>query len=1523
VTKNEDGDPTKEDPDKEDPTEVLSTIDKLVQDNKGKGLGVVTGFLTGEGKSIALGALKQAANAAGEKRLLSMETVPLPAAQILIFNALEPTTAPDTSLKTDAEGNYTVVLPEGKYFGFAVHLDLETFSLVTTQIPNISPLADTVVKMDTAIAIEDLTSPSVTSVYDAMAPNSSNIFLVGGIPSANARINVTFSEPMNRESGKSILLGRIDTANSSTTLVLADTIKNAQLSWSGDSKELTLKIAELEEGVQYGIVIPVSCKDLAKNPLEKTYGATFLTVAADELDEVEFAGAATFPADEGKAKPIQNPTVSFNRPVDVFTVMKNASISPNAVGFWEVAGARATFIHKEPLKIGETYTIKMPVSVKDLAGKPLSKEYSFQFSVQDFEGAAKDKSGDEQIVALTVEQMFDAYLQGDLGRFGTYFHPNFRMNEGSKILSRSQFLDDRRLDVAEKQLLSAGIPAPVFDQGNKACQDRIARWKVLPEGGSGDPIWAESYTNAGQIPRFWDKDLNEIAKTELVFEGSSPRLTYKGKKYGFAPDFSRYSGPVNQDNAKNDLRFMSDVMAKTSTLALETIKVMSTEVFQVDGGLVVSGDTAKVAVKMSNEEKYSRTNFDGLRGCDTLEGKHLEILKFLLVRDGVKWVVLTIESSGGDKISQEDFDGKVSMDNFGNTQTQALNLIAPVNQKEKAYNEKSQVVFKWQGSASDSVKGYVVGIAEDNRFCGNRPPYGALFFVKAKAKGDTVSFILDANAQVVGTNASTILKRAQDLRLPGWEKVMFEYVLPKLDDAVKGMAGVYNWKVIAVRDTSASQFLANGFQPQRFYGESDFGNARGFFSVKAMPQGAASNAYVNQADNTQNSGVVNFNDMDQDGYPDFIEQKYGTDMRNRDSYPDFRLDTDGDKMADFLEKMLDKDGSLGLVATKGDESEINDQVEDLKALNIFIDDTDGDGFPNDIEQLFGFNPNDKASNPGTRARAEAPIGVFKGKIAMGDVRHDLSFRTYKDTAGNLWSAYTAAIATDTLVDTVRASFSDLQNTVIFQVILPQDGPNAGKSLWMRGNYDQFQQLLMGPCDLGPSADKKSAVINGGPQAGQWAASGRGEDVSGRLPGGSGSTGNPTTPVNTEITYRFPPTGILEESSIEFTSDGGLILINEFGDTVASIDTAHVRRQPNGFEFQATQRTSINGVTKFIDIGGLLVQKPEAWVIDGHVFMQKDSAGVHKDIPGQMAFKAGPGDIIATGEADILLIGSLEGWIQQDKAGTGLTGQPGTVAGCPPDSVCPGNPGSFGTPYVAGLENFKANLMRLNIQAGATFYVSAGGQVMSIVNDSMHVMPAKAPWCNQVVLKGKIVMAANAPEADKLRIADMQKRLDDGLAMLVVLEAPSQPGVLSVIDKVLDPTGETRTQVIAVEARNPPPEYGTTTMTCTAVPPPNQPPPTNQPQPGNPVLYTGGTQQVTTLLTTSAGQAGLISEDRTSILGVRLNPATVRVEGGFVLVNDATDDLKIFVVLGEANDPMKPMLHNGQIMVAAKAMMAGG
>lgn len=1478
------------DPNKTDVKAVVTAADALLNANKGKGKGVITGFLTGEGKSIATGLLKQASNAGGERRLLTKKEIPLTGATVLIFNALKPTTAPDTTLKTDSTGTYTCLLTEGKFFGFAVYLDLETFQLVTTSIPNMNPKADTVMKMDTATAIEDVTAPTVTGVYDASNANSDGIFLVGSIPDKGAKINITFSEAMNRESAKGVILGRIDTTNTSTSMVLADTVKNVAMSWSGDSKELTLSVAELSTGAQYGIILPVSLKDLAKNTLTKEFKATFVTVAAKALADVPFSVTSTIPEDKGSLKPIQNPGVSFSRPVEAFSILKNAKIEPAVTGYFEISGARAVFIHKDPFVVGKTYTVTFPNTVTDLSGQALAKDVSFSFTVKDFDGAAKSSTGKEKDVALVVESAFDAYVSGDVGRFGAAFHPNFRLySDDGGIKSRTEFLDMISQDVGDRQAQAAGFLGPIFDNSAEACKDGggANRWKVAAEGGTeADQLWVDAYVNPGQSPGVYAlADKSNIARTDITWDPTGPRFTYKGKKYGFGPDMTKFHGPVNMDAAKNDMRFMGDLLKQTSTVVLDNVKLEAKSEFNVDPNVTISksGDSAFLAVKMIDYRKYNRGNFgEHDLNCRTgLADTSFQILKFILVNDGTKWLVVTIISPSKET-NKADFDKGVSAGDFKVKQILPINLVQPL--KDSAMDKDGKVTFKFKGAASDSVGGYIVGIAEDPKFCFGRPPFGALIFVKASnTKGNEESFVMNSAGGLEGTNANMILRRAGDLRLPGWDRAMFENSITTLFDASKGFGGVYNWKVIAIRDTSAVQFLANGYSPDRYYGESDFGTARGYFACKNFPIGDAAfnQLQANQQTFVSTQPVMNnngFSDMDLDGVPDAIEIKYKTDPKDRNSYPDFRVDTDGDGLADFLEAMLDPTGKDSLVYKKADAAGVKDELHKLVALGIVWQDTDGDGFPDDIEMMSGFNPNDPKNNPGTRARASAPVGVFAGKFQMGGNLYSISFKLFTDTSKNMMVAYSAYVDKDTLTDTVRTSFNELAGEVYVAITLPKNGPDAGRALLLRGHYDANTSLLMGPIDMITAVGKTSINFGGGPYVGQFAASGRGEDVSRYLPNNNGGNGmpgnnvvnNPAT-TGSAVSYRQPPAGVSEGSKLIFANDG-LILINDFGDTVALVPNINFRGQPDGsFQFDGKVQVNTGSDYTLTDVGGIIMKSAEGWVLDGHLFQEILLAGVRKQIPGQINAKGAFADIKFEDGGKLpnpmpqFVTGAFKGWIAQDKTGAGFAAQPVTnlpicqsptatncqqpgtntcdptkgactnpVNTCPAGQNCNGttNPvNSFSKTFVGGVANFKMFLDKHGNKPGEFFNVQWGGHVYKVKYDSTGIMEAKAPACGQVILVPQLLTFTEATAANKAAYqSDSMAMQTMPNTIVEAIEDQFATGVPAWIDKVRDSYGNVVNGAFVIEMRPVPPDYGSATAQCQGMV--TNPNPTCDPTKGN-------------------------------------------------------------------------------------------
>ena len=1151
----------------------LAANDSLVKAAKAVGKGVITGALQGEGKDVVKGLLKTAANAAGERRYLSTAPIPLSGATILIFDALRPTTAAETTLTTDKYGNYAAVLKAGRYYGFAVHLDLATFRLITASIPFISPIRDSLVRMDTAIAIEDITIPTVAGVYDATSPDASGLFLVGGIPSANAKVNIAFSEPIQRESVKGILVGKVDENNANGSVLLKDTLAASALtlSWSGDSKQLTLSLGRLESGSRYAIVIPTSIKDLAKNPLEKEYRAVFQALADAQAGEQAFTVASTFPNDKETLKPTQNPFVNFSLPPQVFSALNSIVMDPKVEGYWEATGSKLTFVHKQPFQVGATYTIAIPDTLVDLSGRKLDRIFRFGFTVKDYEGAAKEKKGRDQAVALLMEDFFNAYLQGDIGKLGGLLDPAFRMEAGSQFLSSQQFLDKIRRDVSEKNLLNAGFMGPVYKHDAVVCSTRTVFRKVSSTDKK-DTLWVQARTVPGILPKVYRSD-KEIT-SGIAWSKTEPRFTLDGKDYVYG-----LAAAGGLENSAGDPRFTGGQLRLGTTVVLETVKDVIKEEFTIDGGISVTESEARAAVKVSTIVFHGRSDWDPALACAdaAVRDTTFRIVKFILGFTGTKWIVKHAVDQGA--VEKQKFSEAVAAGDFKVREIRPLNLLGPVGGIDGAADANGKITLRFRGLDFDSVGGYLLGMAEDPKFTGGRPSYGGLYFLRNQGKGLEHRLILDASAQAV-SGGTSILRDVQAMELPGWERVNFRFPMTQLFNAEKGLAGVYQWKVIALRDTSAAQFLGNGFQADRYYGESDFGSARGSFAVKGYPLAAEFTRLDQQvAPASIQNAAENFLDRDLDGFPDYMETNYRTNPSDKGSFPNFLVDTDGDGIADFLELMVDAAG----IETEAGSARKIEIFKALAAQGVKWTDTDADGIPDDIEKLLGYNPNDAASKPATRARVPAPSGVYSGLIKLGDNSYPLKFkvRAQQDTLIVSYSAY----LNDTLSDTVAASLNESMGEFLFPIRLPDQGPDSGKSLILRGTYDKNRAFLQGSANRIASVPRMSIAFTGGPFVGVYAASGRGEDVSAYLGIQKASPAGTTAPIATTpvagapvaaepsivMAYRKAPSG-LGNARLSLRQNGAklyaLTIKDEFGDTVAVLDSAHSYNQDDGsFRYQ--------------------------------------------------------------------------------------------------------------------------------------------------------------------------------------------------------------------------------------------------------------------------------------------------------------------------------------------------------------------
>jgi hypothetical protein len=1406
---------------------TLTGPDTLVKAAKAQGKGVVTGSLAGEGKSdVVKGLLKMGRNAAGEQRALTGREIPLSGATILIFDALSSTTAAETTLTTDRDGAYAAILRPGRYFGFAVHLDLQTFRLVTASIPFMHSVKDTLVAMDTVVAIEDNTGPTVAAVHDATSPDAAGLFLAGPIPSVGGRLNIAFSEPMQRESARGLVMGKVNTSDVNGSLLLKDTLPASSVtqSWSGDGKMLTLALGRLESGSRYGLILPASLKDLAKNPLEKEYRAAFDAVPESQVADIPFTVASTFPLEKESLKPAENPHIAFSRPPQLATALRSIVMAPATEGYWELKGSRLSFVHKEPLQVGTSYEVLIPDTVADLSGKRLGKAHRWSFAVRDYDGAAKSKTGVEKQVALMVESFFGAYLQGDVGRIAGMLGQTFRLEADGQILSGQQFVDRIRREGAERARLSAGFQGPVYRGDAHSCSTRTPLWRVASADGK-DTLWVQARAVPGIQPKVYRKE-QEI-RSGIAWSKTESRFTLDDRAYVY--DLPSAAGTVA--GGAEDPRYYGERLRQHTTVALKEVQDVIRDEFSIDGGITVGDLSAKVAVKLSTVTRRGRLDWDPALACSDAPAVDTayRIVKFILGSDGSKWLFTHASDEG--KVGKNAFEATVQASDFKVREIKPIVLSSPVNGINGAADAEGKVVFRFKGLDLDSVGGYLAGLAEDPRFLGGRAPYGGLYFLRNRGKGMEHEFTVGAKGEAA-SGATAILREVINLGLPGWERTGFRHPIAEIFNPAAGVAGVYNWKVIAVRDTSASQFLSRGFAADRFYGESDFGPNIGAFAARGYPTAGDLKA-IEKVEAPASAAA--FADRDLDGFPDHMELNYKTLPDDKASFPNFTVDTDRDGLADFLEQLVDASG-VERAATDTDRKAF---FAALASKGVKWADADSDGFPDDIEKLLGYDPADPASKPATRARVPAPVGVFSGLLKLGSdaAAFPLQFRV-REQEGVLTVTYSAALK-DTLVDSVRAALNEAMGEFLFPIRLPESGPDSGKSLLLRGTYDKNRAFLGGVASRIPSVPRTSTAFGGGPFVGQYAASGRGEDVSGYLglskagepATGNTGTANPATPTPAAVlAYRPPPFGVGEHARFFLREGAGrylrLVMLDEFGDTLAALDSTNSFPQEDGsFDLngrlvradaarQSTRRVQMDG-----RLGRGKDSAADIWVLDGSVTVSLDSCRriesgtgncldrFFRDIAGQFSVKV-PALHASVKSLASGVTGDFAGWLQQDKFGTGLSGGTttgtGTTGGGTTGTGTTTDPApvpTFAKPFKGTGAKFREYVTGTGIGPGEVFYVSMLGRVMRTRNDSLHVREAVFPHCGNVAVKVTPIPLLDGATAQEKAAYTRDSILVSGTKYAVLaIDDDAQPGVPARLAKARDALGFVRENVFLIEAR---------------------------------------------------------------------------------------------------------------------------
>lgn len=1503
----------------------LTNSDTLTKTAKASGKGAVTGAVTGESKSdVATGLLKTGVNAAGQSRQLVNKDIPLPGATVLIFDATRPTTAPETTVTTDAHGNFGAVLPAGTYFAFAIHLDLTTFRLVTAALPYMSLKKDSLKVMDTAVAVEDVTGPTVTGVYDATSPDADGLFLTSPLPAVKPRLNIVFSEPMRRESAKGITVGKLD-ADAAGGFALKDTlpVSAVAMAWSGDSKVLTLDLGNLEAGSRYGVVLPVSVKDLAKNPLEKEYHAAFDAVAEKDLSAKPFAVTSTFPQDKESLKPSQNFQIDFTAPPQVFSAQGAIAVTPVTEGYWEANGSRLTFVHKAPLTPGAAYTIVLADSLTDVSGRRLGRTFHWSFTVKDFDGAAKTKTGRDKDVALLVEDFFNAYLQGDVGRMAGFLSPSFRMEADGLFLSSQQFLDRIRREAGDKARNAAGFNGPVYRADAAVCSSGVAVWKVASTDAR-DTLWVQTRTPPGAVPKVF-RGAAEVT-SGLTWSKTESRFSLAGRSYV-------YDLADGSPGAQADPRYFGEKLRLLTTAVLLPVQDVFHDNYSIDGGIAVTDQTAKVAVKLATITRRSRRDWDPALACSDAAAQDTvyRIVKFLLDYSNGKWQFDHAVDAG--EVAQKQFTQTVS--DFKVKEIRPITLLSPINGMDGAADRDGNVVFRVAGLDADGVGGYLVGLAENSKFIGGRAPYGALYFVKNQGKGQPQVFTVGPQGQAV-SGATAIQRDVQSLNLPGWERAAFKYPLVELFNTGKGFAGVYRWKAIAIADTSAAQFLAQGFSADRFYGESDFGPSNGSFAVKGFPSEKDFAGIDKQPDASASAAQQGFADKDLDGFPDYMEINYKTNPNDKGSYPNFLIDTDRDGLADFLENLVDS-SAVETEATASDKVKF---FQALKGLGVNWIDTDGDGFPDDIEKLLGYSPADPASKPATRARVPAPSGVFSGLVKLIDKAYGIKFKV-RETEGTLSVTYSAYFK-DTLSDTVRADLNESMGEFLFPVRLPDGGPDSGKSLLLRGAYDKTRAFLSGPVNLVTSVPRDQNAFGSGPFAGQFAASGRGEDVSGYL--GVNSSGAAAAATQTQqvtpppaavLAYRRPPSGLGADARFALAQGSSklfaLTIIDEFGDTSAVVDSLHSYPQEDG-------SYDLDGRTTAYDAAHLTTRRVEAhlrlgrgkdsaaaadlWVLDGSFTESLDSCRrlvsgqcadkYFRDVPGQFSAKVAASSVTAVANG---VTGRFSGWLQQDKFGTGLVDASGgntndtskSAADLPP-------PESFANPYAGGAAAFRGVLAQAGIADGAPFYVSLRGRVMRSVNDSLSVRDAAFPYCGDVGIKAiPIPLLDGASAAEHAAFSRDSAYVSSGKYTVVAIDDEAQPGTPARLAKAKDALGFTRADVFVVETRQLDPNafLGNKCLDGNVLPPPKPVDAGLPTLPSGSAYYRADLETLRSALTGAANRIAVLPASG-SPRNADVNPATLRIDPDTqaAFVADASDPSVNYVLLAPSAQPAAPQLTGG-------------
>ncbi len=1001
------------------------------------------------------------------------KVIPVSGADIMVYNAEALSTTSDTIVQTDSSGHWSVTMNPGNYFVFAVYFDRTNLEIVTTSLPDIEAIKDVETKTDTSIALSDDINPMLLTFTDAAEANDKKMFIGSSIPSG-LPIVMSFSEPMTRASiGDSIhgiVLGAVNA--DSSELRLLDTIPVKKL-WGPDGKELRLiPSSPLTAGKTYKVCIPSSSKDLALNKLDNDYTGVFEVIAT----------AALPPFAMKTSSPNNNDTIPsgfpveciFSRPVDVLSLNKNYTLTSatdsTITGFFEVKGNSAKFINKKPWMNSSSYTLTITSAVKDLLGDSLGTAFKLSFVIQP-KDTFEQKTGVEGAVASSVKVFMGAYVAGDIQAFSQNFHPSFELIESGEDgtttrLQLATFLDQIRSDIDQRNRLAKfGIIAPVFYYP-EVSGVRYITWK-LTKGTTSVYFEDLGGEGIGKIPHVFSMEKVDITQSvEYINRG----IIYNKDTLYFAPDMSKAF--IDENSRENDPSNFGKLLKSTTNVETQEIMLSVKSDFIIKNlNTTGSKDTAIVMIELIEEEMY----LDGKRPFPIKDPdnpppeieKRVTALQTKMVLFNGRWMVVQIAekqlySGNKTEFKQEAIkDTAFVIQNF--EQTRPIEFVSP---KQKSVSVSVPITLQWSLAKTDGIGGYIVAIS--NEMSGKNQ--GLLIFTRKN------KLVLNANGSIdSGATILAVDPRTLTIPIPRFSSRLSSFAV---NDSV-----VYTWKVIGIRDTTASAISAGA--PINIIADSDFGSHGGigiFTLMDKMPDIAAQMVQVPPMQN--NNMVDQFADRDNDMFPDWIEKAFGTSPDDPGSYPNFTLDTDLDGYADFLEQLagtkVDDASSTPLDVNPKDNIPDTLQKRPEWRPELAMDD-DKDGFPNQIEMIFGTDPWNATSKPSKSIKPSVPVGEYFGGIRInGQNWKRINFSLLSDTTGNFIFVDTTeleGIARNGVDLSEKLLWSNGEWVYYLGIV---NGPNTGKFIKVRFHRDGNN--LRGPVDL---ADTKNG---GGPCVGEFFAS---------------------------------------------------------------------------------------------------------------------------------------------------------------------------------------------------------------------------------------------------------------------------------------------------------------------------------------------------------------------------------------------------------------------------------------------------